>query len=364
MIKHLYLHIPFCLKKCNYCSFCSFNMLSKKEIYLNALNVEIDYFYKNDKLKTIYFGGGTPSLLEVEEIERILNKLNFDSKTEITLEINPYKMTFEKLKALKSIGINRISVGIQSFDDEILKNIGRLHTKNEALKVLENIESAGFKNCSIDLMYGLPNQSVKNWEETLNFAKNLDIQHISLYGLKIEKGTVFDKFPPENLPDSDMQAIMYEKVIEILSDKFNHYEFSNFSLKSEIDYSSKHNLCYWRRKNYYGFGLSASGFIENKRYTNTFNFKEYIENPLQKEYEILSLEQEIEEEIFLGLRLSQGINLKEIDQKYSIDTYQKYKKQFDKFVFENFIEKTKTGFKLSLKGVLVSNEILCEFLDA
>lgn len=362
MIKHLYLHIPFCLKKCNYCAFCSFNMLSKKDIYLEALNKEIDFYYKNELQKTIYFGGGTPSLLDTSDIENILSKINFDNKTEITLEINPYQISFEKLKDLKSIGINRISVGVQSFNDEILKDIGRMHTKNDIFKTLENIKKAGFTNCSIDLMYGLNNQDLKEWENNLKIALGLSVEHISLYGLKIEDGTYFNKFPPKNLPNSDMQADMYELAIEILKEKYKHYEFSNFALKSKNDYASKHNLCYWTRKNYYGFGLSASGFIDNKRYTNTFNFSEYIKNPLKKEYEILTKNQEIEEEIFLGLRLQAGINLAKLSEKYNIDVYQKYQKQFDKFLKQGFMEKTKTGFRLTLKGILVSNEILCEFL--
>ena len=360
MINCTYIHIPFCEKKCKYCSFCSFSLLKAKDEYINALIKEIKFFYKNEPQKTIYFGGGTPSLLEIKDIEKIISNFNFNSKTEITIEINPHKISKEKLKTYKTLGINRISVGIQSFDDKILKTIGRNHTAKEALEVINNINNIGFDNFSIDLIYGLPNQNLTDWINTLNEAIKLNPAHISLYGLKIEKGSYFYKFPPNNLPNDEIQAKMYEIAIDKLKEKFIHYEFSNFA-KNE-NYFSKHNSAYWQCKNYYGFGLSASGYIENKRYTNTFNFREYIENPLNKNYEILSKENKIEEEIFLGLRLIEGIDFDEINNKYNINIYQIYKNEFDKFLNLKLMKKTTKGIKLTQKGVLLSNEILCEFI--
>lgn len=361
MINCVYIHIPFCEKKCNYCSFCSFNLLKKKDIYLKALLKEVKYLYKNEPLKTIYFGGGTPSLLEIEDIKKILSYFNFNSETEITLELNPHNITLEKLKKLKDLGINRLSIGVQNFDDEILKIIGRTHTSKEIFETLKNIEIAGFENYSIDLMYGLPSQNLKNWQKTLDIALQTNTKHISLYGLKIEKGTYFSHFPPKNLPSQDVQAIMYEMAVEKLSKKFTHYEFSNFA--KDENYISHHNSSYWKCENYYGFGLSASGYIENKRYTNTFNFKDYIKNPNQKEYEILSKENQIEEEIFLGLRLSKGIDFNHINQKFNIDIYEKYKNEFDKYLSKGLMEKTQQGVKLTLRGILLSNEILCDFIN-
>ncbi len=360
MINCTYIHIPFCEKKCKYCSFCSFSLLKAKDEYINALIKEIKFFYKNKPQKTIYFGGGTPSLLEIKDIEKIISNFNFNSKTEITIEINPHKISKEKLKTYKTLGINRISVGIQSFDDKILKTIGRNHTAKEALEVINNINNIGFDNFSIDLIYGLPNQNLTDWINTLNEAIKLNPAHISLYGLKIEKGSYFYKFPPNNLPNEEIQAKMYEIAIDKLKEKFIHYEFSNFA-KNE-NYFSKHNSAYWQCKNYYGFGLSASGYIENKRYTNTFNFREYIKNPLNKNYEILSKENKIEEEIFLGLRLIEGIDFDEINNKYNINVYQIYKNEFDKFLNLKLMKKTTKGIKLTQKGVLLSNEILCEFI--
>lgn len=361
MINCIYIHIPFCQKKCKYCSFCSFELIKEKNSYLNSLIKEIEYFYDNEKTKTIYLGGGTPSLLTCNETERILSLFNTDNKTEITIEVNPNTVDFEKLKQYKSLGINRISVGVQNFDDEILKTIGRNHSKKEIYDCIENIKKANIKNFSIDLMYGLPNQNLKQWEKTLLDAIALNPEHISLYGLKIEKGTYFYKFTPENLPSLDEQAKMYELAQDILKDYYIHYEFSSFAKNEK--YTSKHNCAYWKRENYFGFGLSASGFIDDKRYTNTTNLKKYIQNPIKKEYSSLTKQQAIEEEIFLGLRLKEGIDFQHIGNKYGINVYKKYENIFKKFANEGFMEPTKNGIKLTRTGILVSNEILCEFIE-
>lgn len=361
MVNCVYIHIPFCEKKCKYCAFCSFELLSTKDEYIEALLEEINYFYKKEKLNTLYLGGGTPSLLDSKDIEKILERFNFKSNYEITLELNPNLITLNKLEELKSMGVNRFSTGVQSFDDETLKELGRTHSKKEIIKTLNLFNKVQIDNYSIDLMYGLPNQTLDKWIETLEYALNFDIKHISLYGLLIEKGTYFNKFPPKNLPDSDLQAKMYEAAIEILNKRFIHYEFSNFAKNEE--YYSKHNLAYWKRKNYYGFGLSASGFIENKRYTNTYNLKKYIQNPIEKNFEILTTQQEIEEEIFLNLRTIYGLNIKEINKKYNIDIRDKYKKEFNKFIKEGFLNEKDNIIKFSKKGILLSNEVLCEFIE-
>ena len=361
MINCVYLHIPFCEKKCNYCAFCSYATLKNKDEYVSSLLKEIKFHYKNNYLKTIYFGGGTPSLLDKPDIEQILNCFNYDKNTEVTLEANPNSLDKNKLMFYKSIGINRLSLGVQSFNDDILSLIGRCHSSKDIYRTIEDIKNLEFDNFSIDLMYGLPSQNLEDWKKTLLKALEINPPHISLYGLKIEKGTVFYKYPPENLPDDDIQSKMYNLAIEILADKYFHYEFSNFALNN--NYISKHNTNYWKRGNYFGFGLSASGFIDNKRYTNTFNLKEYNLNPTEKKYEILSKQNQIEEEIFLGLRLSEGINFNQINKKYNIDIYKKYSKIFEKYLKDGYFIKTDNGIKFSKKGILVSNEILCEFIE-
>ena len=360
MINCTYIHIPFCKTKCNYCSFCSFPLINKKDEYIDALIKEIKFHYKNEMQKTIYFGGGTPSILDIYDITKILDCFNRNQNTSITFEMNPNDINEEKLLNLKKIGINRISIGIQSFDDDILKIIGRNHDSDTAISAI-NLVSKYFSDYSIDLIYGLPEQTIKYWNETLEYVIALNIPHISLYGLKIEQGTKFSKFPPENLPSLDVQAAMYKNAIDKLSAKYNHYEFSNFAISKK--YYSKHNLAYWKRDNYYGFGLSASGFIGKRRYTNTFNYREYIKNPQFRDFEELSKQKEIEEEIFLGLRLNEGINFNYINQKYGVEIDKKYKNTFDKYIEEGFMEKTKYGVKLTLNGILLSNEILCEFVE-
>ena len=254
-----YVHIPFCEKKCHYCSFLSFENLNLKSQYLETLLMDIEKNYDKTPQKTLYIGGGTPSVLEISEIEKLIKCFNFEKNAEITIEVNPKSANKEYLKKLKNIGINRLSIGVQSFNDEILNKIGRLHNSKDALETIKNAKEAGFENISIDLMYGLPSQTLKIWEETLSIANELDVEHISLYGLKIERGSKFYKNRPKDLPDDDMQEIMYKLALKKLK-KFKRYEISNFAISKK--YRSKHNLNYWHLGYYNAFGLGASGFDE------------------------------------------------------------------------------------------------------
>ena len=358
MPKSVYIHIPFCLKKCAYCSFLSGLNPRCSGVYTDGLVKEIKNFYRGEKLNTLYFGGGTPSLLSVDEIQKILKCFKTDEKTEITLEVNPKTCDKEKLKAFKNAGVNRISLGVQSFDDKLLKIAGRTHSAKEALQSIENIVSAGFENYSIDLIYGLPSQSLEMWHKTLDKAKSLMPPHISLYGLKIDKGCDFYKNPPKDLPDDDLQADMYEAAVEVFA-KYRHYEFSNFA--RSFLFRSRHNLTYWNLAPYYGFGLGASGFSGTFRYQNECNFEEYLKNPAkEKLYERTNL---LEEHIFLGFRKSSGININKINRIFKIDFDKKYALQLEKFLTLGLIQKTLHGYKLTLKGVMLSNSVLCEFLD-
>ena len=360
MIKSAYIHIPFCKRKCNYCTFVSYPKLDLRQKYINALLTEIKNRYRGEELNTIYFGGGTPSLMTIDEIKKILNNFKYTAETEITTEINPETVDENYLSNLRKIGVNRLSIGIQDFNDDILKIIGRGHTSQTAIDVVKTAQNVGFDNISIDLIYGLPNQTLKGFETSLNKAFELGIQHISLYGLKIENGCYFYKNPPKNLPDDDAQAKYYLKAIELCKQNgFEHYEISNFALKG---FESKHNLNYWNNENYYGFGLSASGYEGNIRYYNETDLIKYIENPLKKlKEDTLTLNQQLEEEIFLGFRKSEGINVTELNSKYDVD----FEKMFDSSLKKysgTYIIKTKNGYKLSDDGFLVSNVILSEFL--
>ena len=360
MIEYTYIHIPFCKSKCKYCAFLSFVNLNLIEKYVNSLLLQIEKECNNFLQKTIYFGGGTPSLLSIEQIEKIIKRFNTDKNTEITIEINPENITLEYLKNLKKTGINRLSIGVQTFCDEILSEIGRGHTKNDAINIIKLAKDAGFKNISIDLIYGLPNQTLNDLKKDLEIANSLDIEHISTYGLKIEDKTYYKKFTPKNLADDEMQAKMYKETINGL-DNFNLYEISNFC-KSE-KYMSKHNLNYWNLTPYNGFGLGASGFDGVNRYKNTENLKEYLIDPTKKdEFFALNKQELLEETIFLGFRKAKGINIKEINEKFKIDFDKKYKNIINKYTKTGHIEKTKDGYKLTLDGILISNYILCDFL--
>ena len=373
MTKSAYIHIPFCKRKCNYCTFVSYPKLELKEKYLNALGEETDFFYNGETLDTIYFGGGTPSLLTVDEIENILSFFNVNqvlvryaspawkkTSTEITLEINPETIDEKYLYDLRKIGVNRLSIGVQDFDDNILKQISRGHNSETAIETVKTAQNAGFDNISIDLIYGLPNQTLKGFEKSLENAFNLGVQHISLYGLKIENGCYFYTNRPKNLPDDDEQAKYYLRAIELCKENgFEHYEISNFAQKG---FESKHNLNYWNNKNYYGFGCAASGYEGNVRYYNETDLLKYIKNPLEKMREdILTPTQQLEEEIFLGFRKVEGINISTINDRFKIDFEKVYNEPLKKYEGK-YILKTDKGYRLSDEGFLVSNIILAEFL--
>ena len=355
MATSVYIHIPFCKSKCKYCSFVSFPTLEKKQKYLDALKKEIQFHYKGEELKTLYFGGGTPSLLDIDEFKSLLTLFNTTSSTEITTELNPETLNQEYLDELKKIGINRISLGCQTFDDEILKLIGRRHTSQQVKDSVIFAQKAGFNNISLDFIYGLPTQTIEGFTNDLKQAKSLGIQHISLYGLKIDEGCYFYKNMPENLPDDDTQADMYYKAIETLKD-FQHYEISNFGTPSQ------HNLNYWNNENYYGFGVAAHGYINNVRYSNPETLEDYIECPTKHATEIVLTKQEqLEEEIFLGFRKMEGINIESINKKYAIDFDTKYNNILK--TYSKYLTKTKNGYSLNNEGILISNNILSEFLE-
>lgn len=362
MIEHAYIHIPFCIRKCNYCSFVSGFDISYKDEYIKSLIFEIKNKYRGDKLKTLYIGGGTPSLLEPFDINKILSCFNYDERPEITLEVNPETVDKSKFNEIYKIGINRISLGIQTFNNDILKIIGRKHGKKDILSSYEVIKDTGFSNISIDLIYGLPNQTSDDFVSDINQALKLKPQHISSYGLKIEEGSYFCNNLPENLPDEDMQAQMYIKLYQILKNNgYEHYEISNFALKG---FQSRHNLSYWLNKNYYGFGLNASGYEGNIRYKNTSNFNDYIKNPLlSEEKNILTEKETMENEIFLALRLSQGVNIKNIEKKYGILFKEKYKNIIEKYTKLNLMKAEKNSISLTEQGFLLSNEIMSDFME-
>lgn len=308
----------------------------------------------DNRYETIYIGGGTPSLINIKFYERLLSKIIVSKSAETTIEVNPGTVSYEYLKNLRKIGFNRLSIGVQSFNDDILKILNRTHTSEEAKITVHDAQKAGFQNISIDLIYGLPRQSLDDWKETLYHAINLDVQHISAYGLKIEENTEFYKNPPQELPDEDEVVKMYLQTIKILEENgFEHYEISNFC---KPVHESRHNLAYWNNEEYFGFGLSAHGYVNGARYSNTGNLDAYIANPLIKTEERLLTDVEKQEEtIFLGLRLRKGIDITGLNGKYD-DIIQKYIEMGMMKLENNYLS-------LTHEGILLSNNILAEFID-
>lgn len=361
MVKNAYIHIPFCKSKCKYCSFVSYPTLELKEQYLSALQKEIQYFYENEPLETLYIGGGTPSILEVDEVKNIIDNFRFAKSPEITMELNPETLNDEYLSGIKNIGINRISLGCQTFDDQILKLIGRRHDSEQVKVSVKLAKEAGFENISLDFIYGLPSQNIEKFITDLKTAVDLGVQHISLYGLKIEEGCYLYSHLPENLPDGDIQADMYLKAIEFLTNSgFEHYEISNFA---RTGYESRHNLNYWDNNSYYGFGIAAHGYKDGVRYSNYEDFDTYFKFPhIHNLTHRVDKNEQLEEEIFLGFRKMKGLNVNEINQKFGIDFETKYAKVLRKYLDTKHFIKTENGYKLSDEGVLVSNYILADFI--
>lgn len=318
MVKSAYIHIPFCNNICSYCDFCKLlynkNFVKK---YLDALEKEIINNYKNEILDTIYVGGGTPSSLSVSELNKlfsIIKIFKLSKEYEFTFEVNIEDITEEKLEILKGNKVNRLSIGIESFNDKYLKYLGRNYTSDI---INEKVELAKkyFDNINVDLMYALKNESLNDLEEDIDKILKLDIKHISCYSLIIEKNTKLYIDNTKYISD-DLDSDMYDLIDKKLENKYHRYEVSNYSITS---YESRHNLTYWKNNEYYGFGLGAAGYIDNIRYTNTRNLSKYISGSYERQEEVLTKEDKIKYEFILGLRLTSGINKDNFNKKYGIN---------------------------------------------
>ena len=373
----IYIHIPFCKQKCFYCDFCSFaNKNEMQEKYVEAVINEIKNITHKEKytVTTIYFGGGTPSILYPEYIKNILQEIESSFEilddAEITIEINPETVNEEKLKRYKEYGINRLSIGLQSANDKILKKIGRIHDYKQFEETFFYARKCGFKNINVDLMIGLPTQAIEDVKQTLEKIIQKNPEHISVYSLIIEEGTIIEKLINENklqLPNEETERIMYWTVVnELKENGYNQYEISNFSKKT---YESKHNTNCWKQKQYIGLGTSAHSYLNKKRYSNTNNIEEYIkniqENNISKNitiHEEQTEESTMDEYMLLGLRMVQGININEFKQKFKTDPTIKYKKILEKLQKENLIQITKTSIKLTKQGIDFGNIVWEEFI--
>ena len=319
-MESVYIHIPFCKSICSYCDFCKmYYNGSWVTQYLNSLLLEIQDKYDGEEIKTIYIGGGTPSSLSIKELKylfEIVKVFKLATEYEFTFECNLNDINEELLEVLKENRVNRLSIGIESFDENKLKFMERNHTFDEALSIMKLARSYGFCNIYVDLIYGIPNETMKDLKKDLDLILKLDPDHISTYSLIVEDHTKIGNMGIVPIPE-ELDASMYEYICDKLdSKKFKHYEVSNFALNNK---ESRHNLTYWNNEEYYGFGLGAHGYIHGVRYENTRNLTKYLSGEYVKSEEILSKEDKMYNELMLGFRKMEGINLRNFFQKYDVN---------------------------------------------
>ncbi|MBE7026258.1 MAG: oxygen-independent coproporphyrinogen III oxidase [Ruminococcaceae bacterium] len=368
----LYIHIPFCIKKCAYCDFVSAPATAElHKAYFDTLKKEI-LLYKDLSVDSIFIGGGTPSCVDARYIYDMFECINknmlLSKSAEITIETNPGTITNEKLGIYKSCGINRISIGAQSMQDSELLSLGRIHSAAQTIEAINMIQKAGFTNYNIDLMLAIPNQTLKSLEDTLNKAVSLCPTHISAYSLIVEEGTPFSDMANAGnlfLPDEDTERGMYEFAVSFLkSHGYNHYEISNFAKQG---YECRHNLKYWSCESYIGIGAAAHSYYDGKRYQNTSNTNAYI-NMINEnkgciiDEQILSFDDMVSEYIIMALRLTEGISLNDFYKRFGFKFEEKYENTIEKYTTAGFLEKTPTHIRFTPKGISVSNSILCEFV--
>lgn len=373
-----YIHIPFCDHKCIYCDFYSIITSDNIQSFLKSLKKEITYYaekYSEEReLISIYFGGGTPSLMEPEYLSGVIKtvKENFIVRddAEITMETNPGTVSLQKMKMSRDIGINRISIGIQSFDNKDLKFLTRIHNSETAIKTVNDAAQAGFENISLDLIFNLPGQTKKKWIKNLEQAIKLPIKHISAYSLILERGTILNKMVLDGkvkIADEDYDAELYQTTIDFLTSKgFDHYEVSNFA---KPGFECVHNNAYWHYTDYFGFGTSAHSFINGERWWNFSSLKMYIDkiensgNAVAGS-ELISSEKAIDEFVMLELR-SSGLNLNKFENRFGIETKAWLKKNYHYFELlknQNFVTIENDIVKLTSKGYALCDEILAELL--
>ena len=377
----LYLHIPFCHTRCHYCDFNTYaGILPLREPYVRALSTEIELSGQLAQLvdgaprrsRTIFFGGGTPSLLTIEQITRLLAACRkvfaVDEQAEITLEANPGTLSFEQLKGLRAAGINRLSLGSQSFDAELLQSLGRIHTPQEIVQALSNARAAGYTSINLDFMFGLPGQTMQRWKTTLDRALALHPQHFSLYSLIIEEGTLFYTWTNEGriIPgDEDLCAEMYEYADERLqAEGYENYEISNWALPG---HQCSHNLTYWQNLPYLGMGAGAHSFFGGRRFSNMLDPQEYIallkkrQRP-QAESELIDRVQAMSETAFLALRTAQGLHLPTFEERFAEPFTQFVGMRLSTVEEAGLLEQDHEWIRLSKRGRLLGNEVFLRLL--
>lgn len=385
----LYLHIPFCVRKCSYCDFLSFSATEEvREQYGKQLMQEIkerSFLLKDRSVDTVFLGGGTPSLFDGAQMERIMKTVsefyNIEKNAEITMEMNPGTVDEEKLVSYKKSGINRISFGVQSMQEKELKLLGRIHKVKEFQNNYSLARKVGFDNINLDLMLALPNQTMRDVEYNLKEAVRLKPEHLSCYGLIIEEGTPFFKKYEEqelrrqageeqagdDLPGESLEREMYQWTYEFLAKEgYGQYEISNYS---QAGYECRHNLKYWDRGEYLGLGLGASSFLENRRFSNVTDMKEYLSLDMIRQQELLVTEEEVidtkeamEEFMFLGLRKTAGVSKRDFAENFGVEYRQVYQEVHEKMVALGLLQEVGDRVCLTRQGIDVSNYVMSEFL--
>jgi len=374
----LYLHFPFCISKCPYCDFNSYPIKEDSQIssYISALYQEIMTYsqkFTKSNIKTIYLGGGTPTILSGVQIYNILefckDKFTIDKNAEITIEANPGTLNGEKIKLLMRSGINRLSLGAQSFDNLFLKKLGRIHNAQDIIDSYLLARATGFNNINLDIMFALPGQTTENFQATLKKAVSLKPDHLSLYNLTINPGTEYYENHKKNnlkLPSEDEEFDMYDWAIKFLKkNNFEHYEIANFAQPHK---RSLHNLIYWKNQPYLGIGAGAYSFIRGYRYMNYKDPEKYIKEVINNKLPIdhgekLSLRKRMIETTILGLRTKDGVSFKEYKTRFGVTFDDIFSKQMDKLVNLGLLKKDDSKIKLTDKGIFLANTVFREFVD-
>ena len=363
----IYVHIPFCRRKCNYCAFNSkVGGADEKNFYVAALVDEINFRGDSSAVETIYFGGGTPTTLTLPQLEKILGTVrkNFrvDERAEITIEANPCTVDENFLRGLKSLGFNRLSLGVQSFDDALLKILGRIHDSWTALETIARAKKF-FANVSIDLMYGLPTQTLAALRRDVETLKSLDVQHVSIYGLEVEEGTKFFELARAgklSLPAENLCADMYDFITQTLPTLgWRRYEVSNFARKN---FESRHNLGYWTGKKYFGFGAGAHSFDGRLRTSNVRDVQTYIEKKFFVVEEVVTRQAAMEEFCFLGLRLVEGISARDFEKNFGASIFEVFGAVIEKNLRRGLLARDGDKIFLTTRGMSLGNEVFADFL--
>jgi oxygen-independent coproporphyrinogen-3 oxidase len=370
----LYLHVPFCRRKCNYCSFISYEYREADiPAYVSALKAELGQRARGERVRSIYFGGGTPTLLSIKQIADILATVGslfiVEETAEITIEANPGIANMSYLTGIRELGVNRLSLGVQSLNDAELALLGRIHTAAEAREAVRFARGSGFDNLSIDLIYGLPGQTLCDWRKTLDEAIAMDLEHLSLYSLTLEADTpMWRAIEEDSLPDidPDLSADQYELAEGLLAaHSYGHYEISNWARKGQ---ECRHNLAYWQNLPYLGVGVAAHSYLDGHRFANTKSLDKYLADFSEKLPPVLDLDEEISHElqlaetVILGLRLGEGIDINNIKNRFGIDILTHYSRQVEEMADVGLLEQIDGHIKLTRRGRLLSNEVFWRFL--